>query len=407
MAAMTERGGEMVMEAHADNTLKGSVRLGNYLRRLRVGYGYSLRRVEERAKAEGGEIDNSQLSRYEKGICYPSFDKLRVLASVFNVSVQAFSDVVDLEACEALKPDDGEPKALVKQGNEALKTGAYGQAFAYYDFALDQLHEGEILKDTQESVAQARINLAMALSRLGKLALAEHELRHALRSSHALSNTVTARALIVLSNLHADQGDSLLSEVEAEKALTLAKTEGLDLVAAHALHTLGRVLAERDQHAGAIDRYREAGALYDTCGEICEAIRVRINVGGCYVALGKTKEGVRLLRAALAEARNAGLRRQEAQAWSNLGEAHFRAGETVQAQSCLRQSDALAGSPEKYPDVLFFNAFYEWKMASAQGNPTREKIAFGRLKALRSTLERRLPEVEAFDAFVERRRSDA
>src|SRR6188508_254413 len=96
--------GIMAMEAHADNGLKGSVRLGNYLKRLRAGYGYSLRRVEERAKAEGGEIDNSQLSRYEKGICYPSFDKLRVLASVFNVSVQAFSDVVDLEAYEDLKP---------------------------------------------------------------------------------------------------------------------------------------------------------------------------------------------------------------------------------------------------------------------------------------------------------------
>jgi len=57
--------------------LKGSLRLGSYLRKLRNGYGYSLRRVEERARAEGGEIDNSQLSRYEKGICYPSFDKRR------------------------------------------------------------------------------------------------------------------------------------------------------------------------------------------------------------------------------------------------------------------------------------------------------------------------------------------
>ena len=76
----------------ATASLKGSTRLGTYLRKLRAGYGYSLRRVEERARAEGGEIDNSQLSRYEKGICYPSFDKLRVLASVFNVSVQSFSE---------------------------------------------------------------------------------------------------------------------------------------------------------------------------------------------------------------------------------------------------------------------------------------------------------------------------
>ena len=404
---MIKRRGEMaMMEAQAESALKGSVRLGSYLRRLRVGYGYSLRRVEERAKAEGGEIDNSQLSRYEKGICYPSFDKLRVLASVFNVSVQAFSDVVDLEGCEALKPNDGEPMALVDEGNAALKSGEYGQAFAYYDFALDRLHESDDIDGAEESMAQTRVNLAVALSRLGKLALAEQELRQALRSTTRLSPTLIARAFLILSNLHADQGDLLLSEIEAEKALALAKSEELDLVAARALHTLGRVLAQRQQHLAAIERYREAGSLYDTCGERHEAVRVRINVGDCYVALGKMKEGVRLLRSALAEAHAAGLRRLEAQAWSNLGEAHFRAGETDQAQSCLRQSDALAGSPEKYPDVLFFNAYYEWKMAGNQGNPTREKIAFGRLKALRSTLERRSLEVEAFDAFVERRRSD-
>jgi tetratricopeptide (TPR) repeat protein len=396
----------MSMEAHADSALKGSVRLGSYLRRLRVGYGYSLRRVEERAKVAGGEIDNSQLSRYEKGICYPSFDKLRVLASVFNVSVQAFSDVVDLEACEVLKNHDGEPKALVNEGNAALKAGAFGQAFAYYDFALDQLYAAGNVDDTQESMVQTRVNLAVALSRLGKLALAEQEVRQALRSAGKLSPTLIARAFLILANLHADQGDLILSETEAEKALELAKAEELNLVAARALHTLGRVLAQRQQHLAAIERYREASALYDACGDRHEAVRVRINVGDCYVALGKMKEGVRLLRSALAEARTAGLRRLEAQAWSNLGEAHFRAGETAQAQSCLRQSDALASSPEKYPDVLFFNAFYEWKMASNEANPTREKIAFGRLKALRSSLERRFLEVEAFDAFVERRRSD-
>ena len=403
---MSKPRGELAMEAQAESALKGSIRLGSYLRRLRVGYGYSLRRVEERAKAEGGEIDNSQLSRYEKGICYPSFDKLRVLASVFNVSVQAFSDVVDLEACEVLKSHDGEPKTLVDEGNAALKAGNFRQAYAYYDFALDQLQESEDVADSRDSMAQTRINLAVALSRIGKLALAEQELRHALRASNDLPPTLVARAFLVLANLHADQGDLLLSEVEAEKALALARTSGLNLVAARALHTLGRVLADNKQHLAAIDRFREAVSLYETCGEQYETVRVRISVGNCYVALGKMKEGVRLLRSALADARAGSFRRLEAAAWSNLAEAHFRAGETEQAQSCFRQSDGLAGAPEKYPDILFFNAYYEWKMAGSQGNPTREKIAFGRLKALRSSLERRFVEVEAFDAFVERRRSD-
>jgi tetratricopeptide (TPR) repeat protein len=396
----------MAMEAQAENSLKGSVRLGNYLRRLRAGYGYSLRRVEERAKAEGGEIDNSQLSRYEKGICYPSFDKLRVLASVFNVSVQAFSDVVDLEAYEDLKPLGGDPVAIVDEGNAALKDGDFGRAFAYYEFALDRLHDGSV-QDSHALIAQTRVNLAMALSRLGKLALAEHELRQALRTPRTLTATLTARALLNLANLHADQGDLLLAEIEAERALGLSKTENLTLVSARALHTLGRVLAQRDRHLDAIERYREAGTLYDSCGEPHEAVRVRINVGDSYVALGKTKEGIRLLRASLTEARATGHRRLEAQAWSNLGEACLRSSDAAQAQSCFRQSDALAGSPEKYPDILFFNAFYEWKMAADQANPTREKIAFGRLKVLRSSLERRFAEVEAFDAYVERRRSDA
>ena len=120
---------------------RGSAKLGEYLRRLRKGYGFSLRRVEERAREEGGEIDNSQLSRYEKGRCYPSFDKLRVLASVFNVSIQSFSDVVELEAFEDLKPELESPRDLVAEGTAALKQGDNGRAFACYECALERLSE--------------------------------------------------------------------------------------------------------------------------------------------------------------------------------------------------------------------------------------------------------------------------
>ncbi len=56
---------------------------------------------------------------------------------------------------------------------------------------------------------------------------------------------------------------------------------------------------------------------------------------------------------------------------------------------------------------MFLNAYYEWKIAGGEGNPTRETIAFGRMKALRPCVERRFPEVEAFDAYVEGGRSDA
>lgn len=391
--------------------LKGSVRLGNYLRRLRAGYGYSLRRVEERARAEGGEIDNSQLSRYEKGICYPSFDKLRVLASVFNVSVQAFSDVVDLEGYEDLKPTTEDPQVLLEEGHEAVRSGDLGRAFACYERSLEILSSGDDQVESvlrNEMMARARLSLAIALGRMGKLALAEQELRTALRQMQHAGGPLRAQALLNLANLHADQGELLLAEMEAERAHAFAQAEGLELLGARALHTLARVLADRAEFATAVEHYHEAAQLYERCAEAYEAIRVRINIGGCFASMGKPREGIRLLRAALAEARFAGHRRLEAQAWSGLGEAHYRMADRERAQKCLRESDSIAGSAEtKSPDLLFFNAFYSWRMAGEEQNPTREKIAFGRLKVLRSSLERRFPEVDAFDAFVERRRSDA
>lgn len=397
----------MGSQAPAEN-LKGSVRLGTYLKRLRTGYGYSLRRVEERAKANGGEIDNSQLSRYEKGICYPSFDKLRVLAGVFNVSIQSFSDVVDLESFEDLKPDGGSPQAIIEHGTDALKRGDIGQAFACYERALEVLDEMAATPDALELAGEARVHQATALRRLGKLALAEQELRNALRNAEHLSPTLRARALLTLANIHADQGDKFLAELEAERAHGLAHSVSHDRMAAMALHTLAHVLAEQGRHAEAIERSREAVERYSRSGLDYEAIRVRINIGTYFATMGKPKEGVRLLRAALDEAKAGGHRRLEAQAWTNLGEAYYLMADTSRAHACFRESDALATyNNQNHPDILFFNAYYEWKMALEDDNATRAKIAFGRLKALRPGLERRFAEVEAFDEFVERGRNDA
>lgn len=391
--------------AEAQN-LKGSVRLGSYLRRLRAGYGYSLRRVEERARAEGGEIDNSQLSRYEKGICYPSFDKLRVLASVFNVSIQSFSDIVDLEAFEDLKPENGDPATMLADGTAALRAGDNGRAFALYERALELLGEATDGEERREEIARARVYQATALSRLGKLALAEQELRNALRLASgvttAAGDELQARALIALANIHADQGDSLLGEIESERAHALARALERDDLAAMARHTAGRVLADRKQFTRAVEVFREAAQRYEACGREYEAIRVRINIGAAYIDLGKAREGIRLLRQALDEAKAGSHRRLAALAWHQLGQAYFGLDDRRRARGCFRESDALAiYNDEKQTDILFLNAYYEWRMAVAAENPTRERIAFGRLKALRSSLERRFPEVEAFDDVVE------
>jgi tetratricopeptide (TPR) repeat protein len=392
----------------ATQAKKGSARLGSYLRKLRNGYGYSLRRVEERARAEGGEIDNSQLSRYEKGICYPSFDKLRILASVFNVSIQSFSDIVDLENLEDLKPSSDQPEELIQEGVANMRAGDHGQAFAAFERALEVVLDCPASDGGVELISRIRINQAAALTRLGKLALAEQELRAALRNAERLSGNLRARALLALANIHADQGDNFLAEMEAERAHAIAAADDPGRLAAMALHSLGRVAFEQGAHARAIERYREAANLYGKCDEPFEATSVRINIGICYVHLGKAREGIRMLRTSLTEARAGNHRRLVARTWSHLGEAYYRQNDPKRARACFRESDALAVyNNEKQNDILFLNAFYEWKMAIDQDNPTRERIAFGRLKVLRSELERRTAEVDAFDEFVERGRNHA
>jgi tetratricopeptide (TPR) repeat protein len=358
--------------------------------------------VEERARAEGGEIDNSQLSRYEKGICYPSFDKLRILASVFNVSIQSFSDVVDLESFEELKPASTDAAEMITQGNTAMKQGNHGLAFACFERAIELLcesggHQHRVL------LAEVRVNQAAALTRLGKLALAEQELRSALRVAPELDPKLRARALLALANIHADQGDNFIGEIEAERAGRLSHAGGFVRLEGMSLHTQARVLADQGRFARAIERYREAASLYVDCGETFESVRVRVSIGTCYIDMGKHREGIRMVRSALDDARNAGHRRLQAFAWSSLGQAYYRQENLQRARSCFRESDALAlYNDEKQPDILFLNAWYEWKMAVNADNPTRERIAFGRLKTLRSSLERRFPEVEAFDEFMER-----
>ena len=174
------------MEAQA--AMHGNARLGDYLRKLRTGYGYSLRNVEERVRAEGGEIDNSQLCRYEKGISFPSFDKVRLLASVFNVSIQSFADVIDLESFEP-HPDAGDASEMIEDGRRLMRKGEPGSAFVRFERAIELLSACSPEQQRDALIGEARVRLAGSLIRLGKRALAEQELRSALRHGNRASKS--------------------------------------------------------------------------------------------------------------------------------------------------------------------------------------------------------------------------
>jgi tetratricopeptide (TPR) repeat protein len=174
-------------------------------------------------------------------------------------------------------------------------------------------------------------------------------------------------------------------------------------------NALGNIEHDAGDMDAAHAHYTAAGALLDALEPAQRQEEMRLTVltnrGGCLVALGRADEGIGCIREAQSGAAVRGFRRIGALALTRLGEAHLARGDREEARRCFQESDGLASrEDESYPDVLFLNAFRRWEMAREEGHGTREKIAFGRLRHLRARLERRFPEVDAFDRHVERNR---
>jgi transcriptional regulator with XRE-family HTH domain len=382
----------------------GTTRLGHYLKSLREGYGYTLRKVEERATALGEAIDNSQLSRFEKGKAVPSFDKLRALARVFNVPVQNFSDVLDLEQYEDLKPSSQDYEALIRDGSELMTRGDHGRAFVVFERALEVVRFAAAGDRTDEREAEARTRMASALRSLGKLFMTERELRAVLKNRGRLSPATRRRTLLQLSYLYRELGDLYLASVLARECLGLAKVEGDRLAEAGVLNTLANIEHDEGQAAAALDHYDAAREiLHDLGGHQEMLATVGTNLGGCLVTLGRYEQGVRRLKEAYEAARLAGYRRVASLSLTRLAEAYAQTGDVERARATWDDSDSLASrSGDPYIDILFLNAYHRWVIAREQSNPTREKVAFGRLRHLRSRLQRKFVEVEEFDRYVER-----
>lgn len=386
-----------------EQELRGSTRLGHYLRRLRMGYGLSLRRVEEKAKSEGGEIDNSQLSRYERGKCYPSFDKLCLLANIFNVPIQNFSDVVDLERIETFLPGpETRYEDLKAEAHREYEQGNFTRAYAIYETALARLEdglEGEVPPDT---LARARFNVAWMLERMGKISLAEGELRLILRRHRDITPETTALVLLVLSDTHDERGDKFLALMDVEKCLALARQAGARDYEGYALHRMARIQFEQGEYAQALESFRETRELLDGKVSPHDLTLIRTNMAFCQAMTGRVDRGIRELKETLQVATSNGFRRCATYALLYLGQIHLMKGEANKARDFFEESELMAhGGEERYVDILFQTAFHLWEMARAGGNQVQEKVYFGRLKFLRSQLDRHFAEVEKFDQFIE------
>jgi len=382
---------------------RGSARLGSYLKRLRTGYGFSLRRVELKARAEGAEIDNSQLSRYERGRCYPSFDKLCTLANIFSVSVQNFSDVLEMEKFDEFKPAQTLGfEELQSHGNSELEAGNFGRAYVAFESAL-QAAESVLGPDREDFRARARYKMAFSLFRLGKINLAESELRLILRDHQRISARTRFLTLLMLSNVHDERGDRYLALMEAERCLDLARSVGDRADQAYALHAIGRTCFEEEDYARAAGFHAQALEMARETASAQEIVILQANLGYCQVMLNRTEKGLKDIREALALSKKDGLRRGTAYCLRILGQVYYKEAKLSRARGYFEEAEIAAHSADSpYSDILFQAAFYLWEIARREGNVIQEKVYFGRLRHLRSALERHFDEVTQFDAYIER-----
>jgi tetratricopeptide (TPR) repeat protein len=380
---------------------KPSLRLGQHLRRLREGYGYTLRKVEEKALTLGEAIDNSQLSRFEKGKALSSFDKLRALARIFNVSVQNFSDVLDLEELSAFRPDTDDVAELLELGADLFARGEPGRAFVAFEKIVELAETSPEAPERIERLAEARWRMAAALKALGKLGMCERELREVLKLGTSVGPRIRTRALLHLAFVYRELGDLYLAQVLAREALDLALVAADSALQAAALNTLGNIYEVSDLEQ-ALSYYERAYTLVRDAAESPELpVMVLTNLGGCLTKLHRASEGMARLQEAHAKARQHGLRRVAALSATRIAEALLARGDVARASRAFTESDALAGTPDApYHDILFLNSYHRWVAARDDGNGTREKIAFGRLRHLRALLERRFPEVDDFDRWI-------
>ena len=118
--------------------------------------------------------------------------------------------------------------------------------------------------------------------------------------------------------------------------------------------------------------------------------------------LGKVDRGVRELKEALQVSSHEGYRRCSATALLYLGQSELLRKESKKARDYFEEAELMAhGGEERYVDILFQTAYHLWDMARESKNQVQEKVYFGRLKFLRSQLDRHFLEVEQFDQFIE------
>ncbi len=393
-------GGTTRREAAPPGDHRGRVRLGEFLCDLRERRGYTLGDVEVRVRRAGRSFHKSQLSLYERGKSFPSLESASILAEIYQCSPQAFHDVItlaDLETTEAIR---GSLDDLIVDAERLLESGEYVAALARYERAVEMLEVADA--DRQAAI---RVSRCQALTKLGKIALAQHELEELIREDTGIEGITQAKAMLVLSNIYSIKGIAELARIYAGRAAEIASDGDVTIIAAMAQHAIAGSFAARQAFDKAIDPLNAAIRLYKSCGNETGALQCRIGLGSSYGMMGK-RSAVRILEECRIAAARLGNIRLEALASYDLGRV-LLSTEPERAKRCLAISEQLIVARwREYADIHFCNLFCLWQLAERSGDSREAKRLWVELSVTRPHVERCNPDVQEYDRLVSREVGD-
>ena len=252
------------------------------------------------------------------------------------------------------------PEECQELGLAAARRGDYAKAYACFLRGIRLLEESRKEEPAQrEQLLRMRSALAIALTQLGKLRLAEQQIGLVLQERSA-SDHVSSRALNALAVIDYELDRLSLSEGVAWASLQVASS-----------------IATRTR---------------------------RVRIGNCYDKLEQFREAEESYQRGLELAERGLNPRFKARGLMDLGRCQFHQGRHDEARSILMQSRAI-GMTHDYRSETFHSSYYLWRIALEQRVGSEAVELFRALKRLRMRVDQRSEEVVSFDAYLTEVRS--
>jgi tetratricopeptide (TPR) repeat protein/tRNA A-37 threonylcarbamoyl transferase component Bud32 len=240
---------------------------------------------------------------------------------------------------ESIHHDPQYAAAFLRRGSIYGRQQQLDKAAADFD-AAEQLYR---IEQRTEGLTEVLYQRWLVLRRAGRLLEGKPLMGEALRLSRAVGDDYhQIRALLALSFIEYNQGDTAGGQQQAEQAVDLARAAGVEPLAASGLVDIGNALYYQGDNAGAERYLRTAAALSERYHADLVDARASVGLSQVLIKQGRVDEALAISKQAVAFYERGGFRGEAARALIPVGRAMRDKGEFEAASTLFEQQIPLA-----------------------------------------------------------------